>query len=134
VSEPPPDAKAWKIGIAPLEDPNRKPSRYLFLANVAVSTSGDAEQYVEIDGKRYSHIVDPKTGIGLVGRQSVTVVAKRGIDSDSLTKVVCVLGPKRGMEILETLPDVAVHALFDSAEGLKTYDSKRFAKIPQAAE
>jgi thiamine biosynthesis lipoprotein len=99
-----------------------------------VSTSGDAEQYVEIDGKRYSHIIDPKTGIGLVGRQSVTVVAKKGIDSDSLTKVACVLGPERGIKLLETLPDGAVHAVFERDGSLKTYDSKRFAEIPQTAE
>src|SRR5262249_49612111 len=87
VSGPPPDAAGWKIGIAPLEDSEQKPSRYLMLRDAAVSTSGDAEQYVEIGGKRYSHIVDPRTGIGLVGRQSVTVVAPFGIFADSLTKV-----------------------------------------------
>jgi len=134
VSDAPPDAKAWKIGIAPLEDPNHKPSRYLFLQNAAVSTSGDAEQYVEIDGKRYSHIVDPKTGIGLVGRQSVTVVARKGIDSDSLTKVVCVLGPKRGFAILDAIPEIASLAVFELEGGLKTFESSRFAKVPQSAE
>src|SRR5207244_13517945 len=103
VSGPPPDAEGWTVGIAPLEDPNQKPSRYLLLHDAAVSTSGDAEQYVEIDGKRYSHIVDPKTGIGLVGRQSVTVVARHGIMADSLTKVVCVLGPERGLPLIETI-------------------------------
>ena len=56
-------------------------------AHAAVSTSGDTEQFVEIGGKRYSHIVDPKTGMGLVGRMSATVVAKDGTASDSLAKV-----------------------------------------------
>src|SRR5207244_2213927 len=107
VSGPPPDAEGWTIGIAPLEDPNQKPSRYLLLHDAAVSTSGDAEQYVEIDGKRYSHIVDPRTGIGLVGRQSVTVVARHGIMADSLTKVVSVLGPERGLAIIDGLEGVA---------------------------
>ena len=59
VGDAPPDAKGWKIGIAPLENPTTKASRYLSLTNAAVSTSGDTEQYVEIGGKRYSHIVDP---------------------------------------------------------------------------
>ena len=66
VGDAPPGAKGWTVGIAPLENPEKTPSRYLILANQAVSTSGDAEQYVEIDGKRYSHIVDPRTGFGLV--------------------------------------------------------------------
>jgi FAD:protein FMN transferase len=131
VGDRPPDAEGWKIGIAQLEDPDRTPSRYLILRNAAVSTSGDAEQYVEIGGKRYSHIVDPKTGLGLVGRQSVTVVARKGIDSDSLTKVVCVLGPKRGLPILENMPDIAALVVQQTDKGLETTESNRFAKIPQ---
>jgi len=134
VSDAPPDTKSWKIGIAPLEDPKRKPSRYLYLENAAVSTSGDAEQFIEINGKRYSHIVDPKTGIGLIGRQSVTVVAPKGIDSDSLTKVVCVLGPQRGFKILDAIPNVASFAVFETDKGIKSFESERFSKIPQSAE
>jgi thiamine biosynthesis lipoprotein len=126
VSGPPPDAPGWKIGIAPLEDPNAKPSRYVLLHDAAVSTSGDAEQYVEIDGKRYSHIVDPKTGIGLVGRQSVTVVAPAGIMADSLTKVVSVLGPDRGFEIIERRPGVASLVVQKSDSDERVYESKRF--------
>src|SRR5207244_5782205 len=103
VSGPPPDAADWKIGIEPLSDLEAGPTRFLMLHDAAVSTSGDANQYVEIEGKRYSHIVDPRTGIGLVGRMSVTVVARRGIDADSLTKVVCVLGPERGLPLIETI-------------------------------
>ena len=70
VSDAPPNAEGWKIAIAPLEEGVDKEGPYMVLHNAAVSTSGDANQYVEIDGKRYSHIVDPKTGLGLVGRMS----------------------------------------------------------------
>jgi len=126
VSGPPPGAKGWKIGIAPLEDSDAAPSRYLLLSHAAVSTSGDAEQYVEIDGRRYSHIVDPRTGIGLVGRQSVTVVAPFGIMSDSFTKVVCVLGPKKGFEIIDRMDSVASLATWKSDKGEETFESKRF--------
>jgi thiamine biosynthesis lipoprotein len=128
VSGPPPDAEGWTIGIAPLEDPNRKPSRYLLLHDAAVSTSGDAEQYVEIAGKRYSHIVDPRTGIGLVGRKSVTVVARHGIMADSLTKVVSVLGPERGLAIIEGLEGVSAFVLRQTGGGTETIKSKRFPK------
>jgi thiamine biosynthesis lipoprotein len=131
VSGPPPDNEGWTIGIAPLEDPNQKPSRYLILKDAAVSTSGDAEQYVEIGGKRYSHIVDPRTGIGLVGRMSVTVVARRGIMSDSLTKVVAVLGPERGFAILEGFDGVASLVVRKTDKGLEAVASKRFHRVPQ---
>ena len=62
-----------------------------------VTTSGDAWQYVELDGKRYAHILDPKTGLGLTDRSLVIVVERDGISADSLTKAVAVLGPKRGL-------------------------------------
>jgi thiamine biosynthesis lipoprotein len=131
VSGPPPDKEGWSIGIAPLEDPNKRPSRYLILKDAAVSTSGDAEQYVEIGGKRYSHIVDPRTGVGLVGRMSVTVVARRGIMSDSLTKVVAVLGPERGFTILDGFEDVASLVVRKIAKGLETVESNRFRQVRQ---
>jgi thiamine biosynthesis lipoprotein len=126
VSNAPPGTKGWRIGIAPLEIPNEKPSRYLQLHNAAVSTSGDAEQYVEIGGIRYSHIVDPKTGRGLVGRQSVTVVAPRGVLADGLTKVVSVLGPKRGFEIVENLEGVASLVVQKADNGTESFESRRF--------
>jgi thiamine biosynthesis lipoprotein len=73
-----------------------------------VSTAGDAEQYVEIDGKRYSHIVDPHTGVGILGRFSVTVTAPRGVTTDGLDTTVAVLGPKRGLKLIEETPGAAV--------------------------
>lgn len=101
VSDPPPNQPGWRIGVAPLEARTGPPSRYLSLSNAAVTTSGDAWQFVELDGQRYSHIVDPKTGRGLTDRSLVIVVARRGIDADSLTKAVAVLGPGRGLSFLE---------------------------------
>jgi thiamine biosynthesis lipoprotein len=101
VSGPPPAAAGWKVAIAPLTDDPPDSGPWLLLHDAAVSTSGDAEQYVEIGGTRYSHIVDPRTGLGLVGRMSATVVARDGITADSLTKVVAVLGPEKGFPLLE---------------------------------
>lgn len=129
VSDTPPDAAGWKVGIAPLDNPEKTPERFLILKAAAVSTSGDVEQHVEIGGKRYSHIVDPRTGIGLVGRNSVTVVARRGIDADSLTKVVSVLGPERGLPIIEATPDAAVLVVSQTETGTQTVASKRFPDV-----
>ena len=71
VGDPPPGAKGWRIGIAPLEL-NGPSSRYVLIANAAVSTSGDSLQHVEIGGKRYSHVIDPRTGQSLTDHCSVT--------------------------------------------------------------
>ncbi|HJT77853.1 MAG TPA: FAD:protein FMN transferase, partial [Gemmataceae bacterium] len=129
VSGPPPDADGWKVGIAPLEDDNAAPKRYLMLKDAAVSTSGDAEQYVEIGGKRYSHIVDPKTGIGLVGRMSATVVARHGVMADSLTKVVAVLG-ERGLAIIDKLGEgTAALLVRKTDQGEEVLTSKRWPEV-----
>jgi thiamine biosynthesis lipoprotein len=132
VSGPPPDAEGWSIGIAPLEDPDSKPSRYLVLKDAAVSTSGDAEQYVEIDGVRYSHIVDPHTGVGLVGRRSATVVARHGIKSDSLTKAVIVPGPERGLATIDKLGEgFAALYVRKTDKGEEVFASKRWPELRQ---
>jgi thiamine biosynthesis lipoprotein len=131
VGDAPPGAKGWTVGIAPLENPEKTPTRYLILANQAVSTSGDAEQYVEIDGKRYSHIVDPHTGLGLVGRMSATVVARRGIQSDSLTKTVAVLGPERGLKIIDSVEGAAALLIRKTDRGEEVFASKHFDEVPQ---
>jgi FAD:protein FMN transferase len=129
VGAPPPDAEGWKIGIQPVE--GGEPRRYLMLKDAAVSTSGDFEQYVFIDGKRYSHIVDPRTGLGLVGRMSVTVVARHGLTSDPTTKTVCVLGPERGLKLIDEQEGVAAMMVRQTDKGEEVIESKRFKDVPQ---
>jgi thiamine biosynthesis lipoprotein len=127
VSGPPPGADGWKIAIATL--PGEKDPGRLILHHAAVSTSGDAEQHVEIDGKRYSHIVDPRTGIGLIGRMSATVVARHGIDADSLTKVVAVLGPEEGIKIVESHEGASARMVRKKGDKFETIVSKHFPKL-----
>ncbi|HLW64074.1 MAG TPA: FAD:protein FMN transferase [Gemmataceae bacterium] len=127
VSDAAPNSPGWKIGIEPLTKDS--PQRYLRLHNAAVSTSGDAEQFTLINGVRYSHIIDPKTGLGLSGRRSVTVVAQKGIDSDSMTKAVMILPPKKALELVEATDGAAamITVLTDKGEEVKT--SKRWAEF-----
>jgi thiamine biosynthesis lipoprotein len=101
------------------------------LHDAAVSTSGDAEQFVEIEGKRYSHILDPKTGLGLIGRMSVTVVAKNGLTCDPLTKVAAVLGPEKGLAIIDETEGAAAFMVRKTDKGMETFQSKRFKDVPQ---
>lgn len=127
-----PGRDGWTIGIAPLEAPRAPPQRFLALRNAAVSTSGDAERFVEIDGRRYAHIVDPRTGLGVVDRSSVTVVARDGATADGLATAVFVLGPDRGLALVEVTDDAA--ALIVRSTGTTTYvlESKRLERIPTA--
>jgi FAD:protein FMN transferase len=125
VSGPPPEKRGWRIDIAAL--PGAKRTRQLLLKDMAVSTSGDAEQFVEIAGTRYSHIVDPRTGLGLTGRRSVTVVAPRGIQSDSLTKMASILPPDEAIRNIETVDGAATLIVVKTEKGEDVKQSKRFA-------
>jgi thiamine biosynthesis lipoprotein len=124
VSEPPPGKPGWRIGVAPLE-PDADPSRYLLLKNAAVTTSGDAFQFVEIDGQRYSHIVDPKTGLGLTERSSVTVIARDCTTADSYTKGVMLLGPEKGFKLIEATREAAAIIVRAPDGQVQTFESKR---------
>jgi thiamine biosynthesis lipoprotein len=125
--DPPPGLAGWTVGIGPLEDPEAPPRRFLSLKNAAVSTSGDAERFVEIDGRRYSHIVDPRTGLGVIDRSSVTVVAPDGATADSLATAVYVLGPGRGLALVEDTEGAAALIVRSAAGGTETFASRRLA-------
>ncbi len=133
VSEAPPATAGWIISIAQLESPDRPSSLSLSLRQAAVSTSGDAEQYVEIGSVRYSHIVDPRTGLGVTGRSSVTVVAPEGAISDALATALSVLGPERGLKLIDSLETAheKLAALFiqSSGQGLRYFESKRWRAV-----
>ena len=106
VGDPPPNREGWTVAVAPLRADSAAKTPALLLANRAVSTSGDAEQYVEIDGVRYSHIVDPRTGLGVVGRSSATVVAPDATTTDALATALSVLGPSEGRALISEAPGV----------------------------
>ena len=126
VSKAPPGRDGWTIDIEPL--PGSKEQRQLVLVDAAVSTSGDSEQFVEIAGTRYSHIVDPRTGIGLKGRRSVTVIARRGIEADSLTKMASILPPDKAVEKIESVEGAATLIVVKTDKGEEVKQSKGFAK------
>jgi FAD:protein FMN transferase len=129
VGDPPPNEEGWKIGIAPLTDATGPPTRFLLLKNASVTTSGDAFQYVEIGGKRYSHIVDPQTGLGLTEPSSVTVVARDGTTADSLATAVSVLGPLRGLELIERNEGAAALIVRKAEEKLETRESRNLSEF-----
>lgn len=127
VSDAPPGQAGWRIGIAPL-DADKVPSRFLILKNAAVTTSGDAFQFVEFDGKRYSHIVDPATGLGLVDHSSVTVIAPNCTIADSYTKAVSVLGPVRGLKLIDETPGAAAIVVRAPQGKVESFESKRLGE------
>jgi len=107
IGDPPPGRQGWSVGIDSPDPHAAGFSRVLDLCNTAVSTSGDSSQNLEAAGLRYSHIVDPSTGMGLTRPIAVTVVARHGIDSDSWSTALSVLGPERGIALIQKHSEVA---------------------------
>jgi len=129
----PPEQAGWRIGIAPLE-PQAPPSRFLLLSNAAVATSGDGWQFVEIGGVRYSHIVDPRTGLGLTRRSSVSVIAPTGMLADCLSTAVSVLGADAGLALIEKTPHTSALVLqLDDGGQLQEFASSGFKQSIAAA-
>ncbi len=124
----PPDRPGWRIAISPLEE-DGQPLRELVINNAALATSGDLWQYQVIDGVRRSHILDPKTGMGVEGPIAATVVANTATDADALATAACVMGPTRALEFARTLENVALLVAVKPADQpVEVHETKGFPK------
>ena len=124
--DPPPDQAGWRIEVAPSDAPDAPPAQVVLLKNSAIGTSGDFFQRVEIDGVRYSHIVDPHTGLGLTDRSLVSVLGPDCTTADSLATAVSVLGPERGLRLVEDTPGYAVRIVRKPGDRVEFVESSRW--------
>jgi thiamine biosynthesis lipoprotein len=100
-----PDGRPWTIGIA---DPDTKiPFSSIPLKEMAIATSGNYEKFVTINGKRYSHTIDPKTGLPVTGVKSVSIISPMAELSDALATPVMVMGLKAGIDMINQMKGVA---------------------------
>lgn len=102
--DPPPGQTGWEVV---LRSGSSRETR-IRLAGRAVSTSGDLHQFIELDGRRFSHILSPRTGLGLTERIACSVTAPDCTTSDALATAMCVLGEEAGMKLASRLPGVEV--------------------------
>ncbi len=104
VSDSPPGENGWKIRseikATDLPGTNAADPKLMYLHNCAISTSGDTVQFVDIGGTRYSHIIDPRTGMALTTRLEVLIIARNGLTSDGLSTAVSVVGAQKGRELV----------------------------------
>jgi thiamine biosynthesis lipoprotein len=132
VGSAPPDQLGWRVAVAGLNPSKDEPLYYLQLTNASISTSGDAERFVEIEGRRYSHIVDTKTGLGIERRATVTVVATDGSAADAYATALYALGVD-GSDLLGRLknpPRLAVSWFEQTADGkVEKRTNARFDKL-----
>jgi FAD:protein FMN transferase len=128
----PPGQRGWRIDIHNNDPALAGVPRVLDLTNAAVSTSGPSEQHVDIDGHRYSHIIDPSSRMGLVNDITVTVIARNGLDADGLDTTVSVVGTERGLALIESRPGTAALIVQRNSAGTAVTMSARFRELAAA--
>lgn len=123
LGDAPPGAAGWRIEIG-----GTGGGAGVTLSRTCISTSGDIEQHVEIDGVRYSHIVDPATGLGLTRRVQATVVHPDGATADALSTALCVAGVGRAPSVLAGFPAAAA-LVVEAGDGGGQHRSERFPAL-----
>lgn len=98
------DGQRWRVGIETGYATGQHP--VVEAVMVGIATSGDTEQYIEIEGRRYSHLLDPATGIGLTTRTAATVVASTGAAADAAASIVCIVGPERAIAFVRHMEEL----------------------------
>ena len=125
VGNPPTGQNGWNVVIG-----GRKHSMYpkLSLVNTAVATSGDYEQNLSINGKTYSHIINPKTGIGLTNKAQVTVFANTATEADAFASTSLVLGKEDGIKFLKSKKYISAYYIQEVKNELSFYEINREVK------
>jgi FAD:protein FMN transferase len=101
-----PNGKAWTVGIAN-PDAKNQPFSALNISNYAIATSGDYEKFISINGKKYSHTIDPKTGLPVWGIKSVSILAPSAELADALATPVVVMGVNIGLDLINQMKGIA---------------------------
>jgi thiamine biosynthesis lipoprotein len=116
-----PNGNPWTVGIA---DPNAKqqPFSHLSISNMAVATSGNYEKYAVVNGKKYGHTIDPKTGFPVSGIKSVTIICSSAELADALATPVMVMGCRVGLDMINQMKGIAC-VIIDDQNRLYTSDN-----------
>jgi len=122
----PPGEAGWKVAIDSADAQGGSAPCRIKLHDAAISTSGDSKQFVEINGKRYSHVIDPFTGMALEGMGSTTVFARDATTTDALGTALSILPVADGIRLAESLQGVAVYMVRQAGTGWKRYSSRGF--------
>ena len=128
-SDAPPGQHGWRIRLHAGDATLSNVPEVVELTHAAVSTSGSAEQHVDIGGRRYSHVIDPSSGMGLENDVTVTVIAGHGLDADGLDTALSVLGAERGLRLIEARSDAAALIVQRGRTGTTVSMSSGFAGL-----
>lgn len=122
-----PDGKPWRIGINNPFDRHQM-ADILSLKNAAVTTSGDYEKFVVIDGKRYSHIINPKTGMPSTGLTGVTVIGPNAEMCNGFSTSMMVLGKEKGLAFINQQKEYAALLITDNGKIIRSKNYKKIKK------
>ena len=125
--DPPPGERAWRVEVSALTREDAGPALRLELCRAAVATSGDLYRSVEIDGIRYSHIVDPRIGMGLSTRAGASVIAADGMSADALATAASVFGPRAAASLLARFPGCEARVIAVGGGDLERFESVGFS-------
>ncbi len=128
VGAAPPGKPGWKISLFNPDPGAAGSHENLILHDTGIATSGDAYQFLEVEGRRYSHIVNPSNGMGVSDSASVTVIAPDGMTADALATALSVMRVPDGMRLIESMPGISAAVVSRERDGLHTYRSARFPK------
>lgn len=126
LGDAPPGHAGWAIGIASIDPRKQGVDETVLLKNAGISTSGDTEQFIELDGVRYSHVVDPATGLGLTAQIQATIIGPNATITDGLDNTVCGMGVQRGLALVDSLRGVAALVETRDESGKHFFPSSRF--------
>lgn len=124
----PPGKRGWLVGV---QNPIKQENMLAFIEvkDMAVSTSGDYERFFEIQGKRYSHIVDPRTGMPVETSPSVTVLSKSATDAEALSTAISVMGKEKSPDVLKKYENVGLVIVTKEKNGLSIHKNAFFRRF-----
>jgi len=100
-----PNGNHWTVGIAN-PDAKHEVFSYMSITDLAVATSGNYEKYVMIDGKKYSHTINPRTGLPVTGIKSVTIITTNAEIADAMATPVMIMGIRTGLDMIDQIKDI----------------------------
>jgi thiamine biosynthesis lipoprotein len=130
VSAPPPGTRGWRVELFAVTSGDDSGRTALVLAHAAVATSGDLARSVQIGAIRYSHIVDPRTGLGLTTRTGASVVARDGMTADAFATAASVLGAEACARNWQAL-GVELRVVTAGEQGVEVVESRGFARFSE---
>jgi FAD:protein FMN transferase len=125
VGDPPPGEAGWRIRV----ETGLAPPAEIILSDAIISTSGADDQFVEIGGVRYAHIIDPRTGLGSTRRAAAVVISRDGMEADALGTCLFLLGVEEGPALLRAFPGVRAWILEERAGAIREFRSEDFNRL-----